>query len=365
MGLMCLRGRATYRNLSRYSELNEKTYRRWFGKKLDFIEFNRLGIEEIIPATHAKIAALDASFMEKSGEKTYGLGKFYNSKQGKAEKGLEISTLAVIDVDYNTAYHVSTRQTPLQAKNAEETRVHEYLRHFKDDCHALPKDVRYLVTDAYYSKQTFTHGVLECGYQQIGKLRCDANLRYLFTGQQKPKGRHKRYDGKLIIGDTRRLDFVGEHNGIKLYTAIVNCVNLKRNIRIVYLLKNTGGYAVLFSTDNELDALTLHRYYKARFQIEFLFRDAKQFTGLNDCQARSEPALHSHFNACFTALNLIKWQDRLLSSHRKPISIVSWKARFFNALFIDRLSCNFGFDLSLIKSSPHYHALCNFGVVSG
>jgi hypothetical protein len=45
-------------------------------------------------------AVLDASFMEKSGEKMGGLGKFYNSKQGKAEKGLEISTLAVIDADY-------------------------------------------------------------------------------------------------------------------------------------------------------------------------------------------------------------------------------------------------------------------------
>jgi len=89
--------------------LNEKTYRRWFGKKLDSIEFNRLGIQEIMPATHEKIAALDASFMEKSGEKTYGLGKFYNSKQSKAENGWEISTLAVIDVDYNTAYHLTTR----------------------------------------------------------------------------------------------------------------------------------------------------------------------------------------------------------------------------------------------------------------
>jgi hypothetical protein len=56
---------------------------------------------------------------------------------------------------------------------------------------------------------------------------------------------------------------------------MVNCVNLKRTIRVVYLLKNTG-YAVLFSTDTELDALTLYRYYKARFQIEFLFRDAKR-----------------------------------------------------------------------------------------
>ena len=55
-----------------------------------------------------------------------------------------------------------------------------------------------------------------------------------------------------------RLDFVGEYNAVKLYTAVVNCVNLKRTIRVVYLLKNTG-YAVLFSTDTELDALTLYR----------------------------------------------------------------------------------------------------------
>jgi hypothetical protein len=111
----------------------------------------------------------------------------------------------------------------------------------------------------------------------------------IVTWQQKTKGRHKLYDGKLIIGDIRCLDFVGEYNAVKLYTAIVNCVNLKRTIRIVYLLKNTG-YALLFSTNTELDALTLYRYDKARFQIEFLFRDAKHFTGPGDCQARLEPA---------------------------------------------------------------------------
>ena len=35
-------------------------------------------------------------------------------------------------------------------------------------------------------------------------------------------------------------------------------------------------YTILFSTDTELDAKTLVRYYKARFQIEFIFRDGKQ-----------------------------------------------------------------------------------------
>jgi hypothetical protein len=210
----------------------------------------------------------------------YGLGNFYNGKQGKAETGLEISTLAIVDVGFNTAYHVSTRQTPVKTKDANGSRVTAYFSHFKTDCHALPKDIRYLVTDAYYSKQQFTNGLLGCGYHPVGKLRCDANLRHLYTGEQKAKGRHRRYTGKLVIGDVSQPDYVGEKDGVKVYTAIVNCVNLKRDIRLVYLLRH-NGYAVLFSTDTELEAMTLHRYYQARFQIEFLFRDAKQFTGLN------------------------------------------------------------------------------------
>jgi hypothetical protein len=90
---------------------------------------------------------MDCSFVNKSGKKTYGLSKFWDGKQGKAEKGLEISTLAVVDVDYNTAYHVSTRQTPPESKEGE-TRIHDYVRHFQKDCYALPEDVRYVVTDA-------------------------------------------------------------------------------------------------------------------------------------------------------------------------------------------------------------------------
>lgn len=271
-----------------------------------------------------------------------------------------------MDVDYNTAYHVSTRQTPPEAAEGE-TRVHDYVRHFKADCHALPQDVRYIATDAYYTKELITLAILEMGFHQIGKMRCDANLRYLYTGEQKPKGRPKQYDGKLVIGDTSRLEFVENQEGTDIYTAVVNSVKLKRNVRIVYCVEKLAQgfrYVVLFSTDTELDASSIWRYYHSRFQIEFLFRDAKQFTGLCDCQARSKEALHSHFNASFTALNLIKWQDRERAPNRKPISIASWKRRFFNELLIERIFSNFALDLSSIKSSSVYEELCNFGAVA-
>ena len=162
-----------------------------------------------------------------------------------------------------------------------------------------------------------------------------ANLRYLYTGEQKAKGRRKRYDGKMVVGDIKHLTYVGEHEDC----LCIQRWSTARDSRIVYLCKKTKtgiAYALLFATDTEINPLTLYLYYKARFQIEFLFRDAKQFTGLCDCQARSESALHSHFNACFTALNLIKWHDRQLAPTRKPISVSRWKTRFFNQLLIDR-----------------------------
>ncbi len=79
----------------------------------------------------------------------------------------------------------------------------------------------------------------------------------------------------------------------------------------------------------------------------------KQFTGLCDCQASLESALHCHFNACFTALNLMKWHDRQHAPSRKPISVSSWKNRFFNQLLIDRIYLN-----SAILLIPQWHTVC-------
>ena len=63
---------------------------------------------------------------------------------------------------------------------------------------------------------------------------------------------------------------------------------------------------VLFSTDTDLDPLHIYRCYAARFQVEFIFRDARQFTGLADCQARPPQALDSHANASLMAPALAK-----------------------------------------------------------
>jgi len=146
--LMCFRGKANFRNLSRYSDYNEKTYSRWFRRDFDFVDFNKISLAEISNSDNTLIAAIDCSFVNKSGKQTYGLDKFYNGKQGKTETGLEISTLAIVDINYNTAYNFSTRQTPVSSKE-DETRTDQYLAHLQEDRASLPASIRYLVADGY------------------------------------------------------------------------------------------------------------------------------------------------------------------------------------------------------------------------
>jgi hypothetical protein len=368
--LMYLPGKANFRNLSRYSDGCEKTYSRWFRRPFDFLEFNRISLHHLSGQGRRLAVATDCSYCPKSGRHTFGLDYFYNSTHQRAEKGLEISTLALIDLDYHTSYHLSTRQTP-KLDHPKETRIDEYLRHLQADRAALPPEVRHVLADGHYSKIKFIKGVRELGLHQIGRLREDAHLRWHYHGPQKPRGARKRYDGKvrLFRPDLVRFDRMDTADGIQLYTAVVNSVAFKCDIRIVYLVKivnNTWQTALLFSTDTELSALELYQYYKARFQIEFLFRDAKQFTGLCDVQARSEPALHFHFNASMTALNLLKLEDRQHTpdDRRSPISIASWKIRKFNEHLLERFSSLLGLNFTLIKSHPMFASLCNYGAIA-
>jgi hypothetical protein len=368
--LMYLPSKANFRNLSRYSDLHEKTYSRNFRKNFNFLEFNKTSLVDLTNNGHTWVFAIDCSFVPKAGDHTYGLDYFYNGANSRAEKGLELSTLALIDVDYNTAYHLSTRQTP-QLDDPKETRVDWYLKHLIEDKHALPTSIRYGVLDGYYAKIKVINGFFEQNLHLISKLRHDANLRWLYNGPQKPRGRRKLYDGKVYFDKklSDRFEYAGQVDGVQLYTSIVNNVHFKRNIRIVYLIKTVHGKtqtALLFSTDTQLSAHEIYRLYKARFQIEFLFRDAKQFTGLTDCQARCSSALNFHFNASMMALNLLKLEHRqqAKSTDRSVISIASLKIRKFNEHLLERFFSILGLDPSSIKSMPEFATLCNYGAIT-
>jgi DDE superfamily endonuclease len=198
--LLMLPGHATFRNLSRYSPYHEKTFSRWYGSTFDWVSLNKGAITDVVPPEHEQALVTDASFVPKSGQHTYGLDRFWNGSHSRAEKGLELSTLAWLDITDNCAYALSVEQTPTSAETSdpEATRMDVYLDQLSRvvKAHDL-KFLRYVVADGAYSKQKFVAGVRALELHQIGKLRADAHLRYLYQGPKRPgPGRQKTYDGK-------------------------------------------------------------------------------------------------------------------------------------------------------------------------
>src|SRR2546425_2094639 len=216
--------------------------------------------------------------------------------------------------------------------------------------------------------QKFVAGVRALELHQIGKLRADAHLRYRYQGPKRPgPGRQKTYDGKVNWSDLsrfERLDTEDEH--IVLYHQVLNHVELKRDLQgVVVVHTQHSRYAVLFSTDVDLEPQRLYRYYKARFQIEFLFRDAKQFTGLSDCQARSKAKLDFHFNASLSAVTFAKLEARHQHGNGdQAFSMASLKRRAFNQHLIDRICEHLANGQSVEKTSPDYETLCNYGIIA-
>lgn len=265
----------------------------------------------------------------------------------------------------------SRKRQPQTSQEYEVTRIDFYLKQLKKAQPYLPKDVRYLVGDGNYSSYKFVNGVVRLDLDYVGKLRIDAALRYLYTGIQKPRGAKRKFDGKVNLPDISRLSFVREvEANVYLYTARVWHVSLQRNIRIAYLVDYRNldkiGYALLFSTDNQLDAYDIYCYYKARFQIEFIFRDAKQFTGLADCQARDQKKLDFHFNASLTALNLAKFGQKQCDNGSAPFvfSMASYKRLALNEHLLETFISKLDLEPTLIKSHPNYEQLRSLGAIA-
>ena len=122
----------------------------------------------------------------------------------------------------------------------------------------------------------------------------------------------------------------------------------------------TSQYAVLFSTDVALSGITIYQYYKSRFQIEFLYRDAKQYVGLNHCQARDSQKLHFHFNTSLTTVSLAKAVHHL-DDQQSTFSMEDIKTLYANRMLAQRIFSNLDLDLSCKKIKAIYYDAIFFG----
>jgi hypothetical protein len=86
----------------------------------------------------------------------------------------------------------------------------------------LPQRLKYLAVDGAYANAPFVNGAVALQLDVTSKLRQDANLRYLFEGEQKARGARREYDGKVDFSGFSRFTWVKEVKpGVNRYTALV------------------------------------------------------------------------------------------------------------------------------------------------
>lgn len=351
--VLAMRGRVNFTNMARFSKLHEQTFRRHFARGFDWVAFNLVLLRLRRHPSETMIGVFDASFLPKSGTCTPGLGKFFSSAAGAVRTGLEVSVLGIVATASRRTFALDATQTPphLSEKKEGYSRVDFYLEQVLDLLSRLDS-VLYWVGDGYYAKTKFFDALTQRSKHLITKLRADANLRYLYEGPRKPgPGAPKKYDGKVHYDELSGFEAVGvleDKPHVRVLAAKANSPHFRRNLKVVVLSnERDNSYAVLCSTDLGQPADQIVRFYRLRYQIEFVIRDAKQRVGLTHCQARSEGKIDFHLNMSFAAVNL----GRLLCV-KAGLSLTSYVREAYNRFLVGRLFSQLGLRAEFGLSHP-------------
>lgn len=371
MLFLSVRHRINFLQLARHSDqYAENTMRLHFENYVDFATINQQLIQQ--HGSGHYVLALDASYLPKSGKATPGVGKYWSGAAGQALWGLEVSLLSVIDVAHRTAWHLDAVQTPDKGERlANDISLLDHYAQvviWQSTINELLS--AYLAVDAYFAKVSFIDRV--CGKTDlhiISLLRQDARLRYHYKGLQKGgRGRPRQYAGRIDFTqpDFDYFELSYQDAELRIYSAVVNCPFLKRDIKLAYTqyLDEAGlptHYKLYFSTDLHLSAWLIVKYYRLRYQQEFLIRDAKQFTGLNDCQARSVNKIDYHINTSLSAINVAKVEQGV---GQQPFSMATVKTLYHNRLLVDRFFAILPEGTKLTKNDPQVRQLYSFGCMA-
>lgn len=360
-------GRYNFINMSRFMSYSEQALRNGFERGFDFFEMNRRLVKK--KCSREIILAFDPTFIVKSGKHTSGLDYFWSGKDQRTKKGLELGCLAAVDVINQTAFYLDGIQTPTskERKKKKITLIDHYRDFLLEKIDQLKEISSCLTVDGYFMKKDFILPLVENGMTVITKMRSDANLNYMYTGRQKKGRGRKRINGGKV--NWKKLDMdkwekVFSNKKEACYTAELFCLAIKMNVRIIYFIdRETGTHQIFLCTDVKMDAKNIMKYYRLRFQIEFLIRDGKQHSGLEDCQARSGKKLSFHFNMALTNVGLAKAKYYLPipKKERDSFSLQDIKRFHHNALLANFIFSNLGIDMNCKKIKRLYQECTNFG----
>jgi putative transposase len=149
----------------------------------------------------------------------------------------------------------------------------------------------YFVYDGALGNNAGLQAVAQTGLRLISKLRHDSKLYLPYGGAYSGRGRRRKYGDRLTPETLAEAHLKTEtvEKGIRtrVYQVQAWHKHFPELLNVVAIVKTnlkTGRTAkvLLFSDDLALSSEAMIEYYSLRFQIEFNFRDAKQYWGLED-----------------------------------------------------------------------------------
>ena len=206
----------------------------------------------------------------------------------------------------------------------------------------------YLVLDGHYGN----NGVCQVVRQKLNlhlicKLRHDSVL-YFLPSESAPeaaprRGRPPLYGPRLKLAKTGEAlpahlcvsDSCDTRERVRtqLYQVQVRSPHFCDVLKVVFLVKTNlrdgrRSHVILFSSDVSLDAETLVRYYRLRFQIEFNFRDAKSHFGLEDWMNTARTQVTNAAHLSFFAVGVSQCLLGRVRERVPEAGVLDLKARF-------------------------------------
>ena len=353
--MLSMSGRVTMLGLSRWAGKggSYRTVQRFFKAAISwpnvFIRFFMCHL--YLPGTEYFLVG-DESVVTKSGKETHGVDYFFSGLMNKVVKGLAIFSLSLVSVEERRSYPLRVEQVirteaekvaakerkkkrskkdkaapkkkrgrPKGSRNRDKSQV-ELTPELKRIQEMVKKQlnmlqdrvtVRYLALDGHFGNNNALQMVRQCNLHLISKLRYDAALHFVYDGKQQRTGPRKRYGQKINYPQIKEQYRVERSvkDGIEtcIYQAHMLHHEFAQVLNVVILTRTnlqTGAFANvnLFSSDLELSYETIIDYYSLRFQIEFNFRDAKQYWGLEDFMNIKEVPVTNAINLSLFMVNL-------------------------------------------------------------
>jgi putative transposase len=380
LALLAMTGRVTMLGISRWTGEggSYRTVQRFFSTVLPWAALLWLFFHtHLFESDDVYLLAGDETVVTKSGKHTPGLDRFFASLYGKSVPGLAFFALSLISTKRRRSFplaveqvvrspkeqaasrakaaKLSTKRTPGRPKGSstkaktslelspELTRIQTLLLALLTRIGGvLP--LTYLLLDGHFGTAAALQMARACKLHLISKLRSDSALYLPYDGVYAGRGPRRIYGDKL---DPRALperylckSSVEKDIESRIYQVQARHKTFAQPLNVVCLVKtnlktHAQAHVLLFSSDLALPFDKVLDYYCLRFQLEFNFRDAKQYWGLEDFMTTHPTRLTNAANLSLFMVNLVERMLREMRQREPEMSVLDVKAYCRGAKYVE------------------------------